>query len=65
MSPLNNSRLFHLLVESSQQHATPAVYEQAYNEFVEQLILYCKQELNPRRRGFHLSNLLIEELLGA
>ncbi len=39
MSPLNDSRLFYLLAESSQQHDTQAVYEQAYNKFVEQLNL--------------------------
>ncbi|MBB4034810.1 hypothetical protein GGR21_000697 [Dysgonomonas hofstadii] len=60
MSPLNNSRLFHLLAESSQQHATKAAYEQAYNEFVEQLIFYCKQEVNPTLLLQNLHMLRIE-----
>lgn len=60
MSPLNDSRLFHLLAESSQQHASPAVYEQAYDEFVEQLILYCKQELDPTSLLQNLHTLRIE-----
>ncbi len=60
MSPLNDSRLFHLLAESSQQHASPAVYEQAYDEFVEQLILYYKQELDPTSLLQNLHTLRIE-----